>query len=324
MKALILGGAGFIGLHLTRRLLGEGYSVTIVDDFSRGRNDPALASVGADVLHADLTDPSCFRDIPHGWDQIYMLAAVVGVRNVDKDPARAIRINTLALLNTLDWIRPGERLFFASTSEVYAGGVSVGIVPVPTAESVPLTVDDITAPRYAYGTSKLLGEAAVIHTGRAKEIPYVIGRFHNVYGPRMGAAHVIPEVALRALRHEDPFTVFGADQSRAFCHVDDAVEAVYRLMAEGLGDGRIVHIGNDTEETNIADLVKLILRITGHNPALEYRPAPANSVARRCPDLTLLRSLTGFVPTVSLDDGVRHTVDWYARYGQPTEAPLRV
>lgn len=323
MKALILGGAGFIGLHLTRKLLAEGCSVTIVDDFSRGRNDPELASVDADVLHADLTDPACYRDIPHGWDQIHMLAAVVGVRNVDKDPARAIRINTLALLNTLDWIRPGERLFFASTSEVYAGGVSVGIVPVPTPESVPLTVDDITAPRFAYGTSKLLGEAAVIHTARAKGIPYVIGRFHNVYGPRMGAAHVIPEVALRALRREDPFTVFGAGQSRAFCYVDDAVDAVHRLMTDGVGDGQIVHIGNDTEETNIGDLIKLILHITGHDPELDYRPAPANSVARRCPDLTRLRSLTGYAPMVPLDDGVRRTVDWYARHVQTTDEPLR-
>ncbi|GAA3828968.1 NAD-dependent epimerase/dehydratase family protein [Streptomyces coacervatus] len=315
MKTLILGGAGFIGLHLTRRLLAEGHAVTIVDDFSRGRNDPDLASVDAEVLHADLTEPAGYRDIPHGWDQVYMLAAVVGVRNVDKDPARAIRINCLALLNTLDWMRPGERLFFASTSEVYAGGVSAGTVPVPTPETVPLTVEDITAPRFAYGTSKMLGEAAVTHTARAKGLPYVIGRFHNVYGPRMGAAHVIPEVALRALRHEDPFTVFGADQSRAFCYVDDAVEAVHRLMANEAAGGRIVHIGDDTEETNIGDLIKLILHITGHNPEVVYRPAPPHSVARRCPDLTRLRSLTGYAPTVSLDEGVRRTVDWYAQHG---------
>lgn len=319
MRTLILGGAGFIGLHLTRRLLAEGHAVTIVDDFSRGRDDPELASVDAEVLHADLTAPSCYRDIPHGWDQIYMLAAVVGVRNVDKDPARAIRINTLALLNTLDWMRPGERLFFASTSEVYADGVGAGIVPVPTPETVPLMVRDISAPRFAYGTSKMLGEAAVIHTARAKGLPYVIGRFHNVYGPRMGAAHVIPEVALRALRREDPFTMFGADQSRAFCHVDDAVDAVHRLMTEEAAEGQIVHIGNDTEETNIGDLIKLILNITDHHPTLEYRPAPAHSVARRCPDLTRLRSLTGYAPAVPLDEGVRRTVDWYARHMQPTE-----
>lgn len=319
MKTLILGGAGFIGLHLARNLLADGHRVTIADDFSRGRDDPALASVDAEVLHADLTRPDGFRDLPHGWDQVYLLAAVVGVRNVERDPARVVRVNSLVVLNTLDWIRPGERLFFASTSEVYAGGVSAGTVPVPTPENVPLTVRDVTAPRFAYGVSKMLGEAAVVHTARARGFPCVIGRFHNVYGPRMGESHVIPEVALRALRGEDPFRVYGAEQSRAFCHVDDAVDAIRRLMVPGVAEGRIVHIGNDGEETNIGDLTKLVLRVVGHDPGITYAPAPAGSVARRCPDLRLLRSLTGYEPAVRLEDGVRHTVAWYA--GDRTAAP---
>ena len=96
-------------------------------------------------------------------------------------------------------------LFFASTSETYAGGVSAGTVAVPTPEDVPLSVPDVAAPRFAYAASKILGEAAVIHTSRARARPSVIGRFHNVYGPRMGADHVIPELSLRALRREDPF-----------------------------------------------------------------------------------------------------------------------
>ncbi|CAL9359393.1 NAD-dependent epimerase/dehydratase family protein [Streptomyces sp. enrichment culture] len=320
MKALILGGAGFIGLHLARSLLADGHRVTLVDDFSRGRDDTDLASVDAEVLHADLTVPADYRDIPHGWDQVYLLAAVVGVRNVERDPARVIRVNSLAVLNALDWIRPGERLFFASTSEVYAGGVSAGTVPVPTPENVPLTVRDVTAPRFAYGVSKMLGEAAVVHTARARGIPCVIGRFHNVYGPRMGEAHVIPEVALRALRGEDPFRVYGAEQSRAFCHVADAVDAVRRLMVPGVADGRIVHIGNDREETAVADLTGLILRVVGHDPEITYAPAPPGSVARRCPDLRLLRSLTGYEPAVSLEDGVRDTVAWYAGSGAGTPA----
>ena len=132
MKTLILGGAGFIGVHLARRLQAAGHQVTIVDDFSRGRGDPELAALGVPVRHADLTDPASYAGLPRGWDQVYMLAAVVGVRNVEKDPARVVRVNTLALMNLLDWLEPGQRLFFASTSEVYAGGVSHGLVPVPT------------------------------------------------------------------------------------------------------------------------------------------------------------------------------------------------
>jgi UDP-glucose 4-epimerase/UDP-glucuronate decarboxylase len=322
MNALLLGGAGFIGLHLARRLVNDGHRVTIVDDFSRGRDDKDLDALRSDpaveVISGDLTDPATFAAIPAGWDQIYLLAAVVGVRNVEKDPARVVRVNTLAAMHLLDWVAPGERVFFASTSEVYAGGVAAGVVQVPTGETVPVMIEDITAPRFAYAVSKLLGEAAFLHTARARGFEAVVGRFHNVYGARMGADHVIPEMSLRALRGEDPFRVPGADQFRAFCHVDDAVEAMVALMATPAAAGQIVHIGNDREETNIGDLAKLVLRIADVGAAIEATPAPSGSVPRRCPDLSRLRELTGYEPTVSLEEGVRMTFAWYREFGWPT------
>ncbi|MBO3750455.1 NAD-dependent epimerase/dehydratase family protein [Streptosporangiaceae bacterium NEAU-GS5] len=308
MRVLVLGGAGFIGLHLTRRLAEEGHAVTVVDDFSRGRRDEAVATLPIEVLSADLTDPAAYAALPHRWDQVYMLAAVVGVRNVEADPARVMRVNTLALMHLLDWL-DGEPLFFASTSEAYAGGVGAGLVPVPTPENVPLVIEDIGAHRFAYAVSKLWGEAAVRHTA-----PHaVIGRFHNVYGPRMGADHVIPELSLRAVRGEDPFLLYGSDQTRAFCYVDDAVDAMIRLMGAPGAAGRIVHIGAGVE-TNIGDLAKLILRMAGMSPQLDPRPAPPGAVARRCPDITLLRELTGFEPRVPLEEGVRRTFDWYREW----------
>jgi nucleoside-diphosphate-sugar epimerase len=179
-------------------------------------------------------------------------------------------------------------------------------------------ISDITAPRFAYAVSKLLGEAAFLHTARAKGFDAVVGRFHNVYGPRMGADHVVPEMSLRAMRGEDPFRVPGADQFRAFCHIDDAVEAIVRLMAAPAAAGQIVHIGNDREETNIGDLAKVVLRLAGVAPVLEPLPAPAGSVPRRCPDLTRLRELTGFEPAVPLDEGVRLTYTWYRENGWPS------
>ncbi|TDB74777.1 MULTISPECIES: NAD(P)-dependent oxidoreductase [unclassified Micromonospora] len=319
MRVLLLGGAGFIGLHLARRLVSDGHQVTIVDDFSRGRDDADLDRLRGEpavrVVSADLTAPDTWATLPSGWDQIYLLAAVVGVRNVEQDPARVVRTNTLVALHLLDWVAPGERVFFASTSEVYAGGVTAGWVPVPTPESVPTTISDITAPRFAYAASKLLGEAAFLHTARARGFDTVVGRFHNVYGPRMGADHVIPEMSLRALRGVDPFPVPGADQYRAFCHVDDAVEAMLRLMANPAAAGQIVHIGNDREETNIGDLAKLVLTVAGVSPVIEAAPAPPGSVARRCPDLSLLRALTGYEPAVSLEQGVRSTFSWYREHG---------
>jgi UDP-glucose 4-epimerase/UDP-glucuronate decarboxylase len=211
-------------------------------------------------------------------------------------------------------------VFFASTSEVYAGGVDAGIVAVPSAEAVPVMIADPTAPRFAYAISKLLGEAAFTHGARARRFTAVVGRFHNVYGPRMGADHVIPEMSLRAMAGQDPFAVPGADQFRAFCHVDDAVEAMLRLMALAAAEpaaGRIVHIGNDSEETNIGDLAKLVLRVAGTDPVLAPRPAPPGSVHRRCPDLTLLRQLTGYEPAVPLEEGVRQTYAWYRDRWRP-------
>ncbi|SNT41523.1 UDP-glucose 4-epimerase/UDP-glucuronate decarboxylase [Asanoa hainanensis] len=315
MNVLLLGGAGFIGLHLARRLLADGHTVTIVDDFSRGRDDKDLdalrAHPGASIQSADLTSPATWAALPHGWDQIYVLAAVVGVRNVSNDPWRTVRVNTLVAMHALDWLAPGDKVFFSSTSEVYAGGVDAGIVAVPTAEDVPVMVRDVTEPRFAYAISKLLGEAGFLHAAGARGFSAVVGRFHNVYGPRMGADHVIPEMAMRAMAGEDPFKVWGADQYRAFCYVDDAVEAMLRLMASPAAVGQIVHIGDDSQETNIADLAKLVLRLTSHDGALSPEPAPAGSVARRCPDLSLLRSLTGYQPAVDLEDGVRRTIAWY-------------
>ncbi len=270
-----------------------------------------------DSSQADLTAPGALDGLSRQWDQVYMLAAVVGVRNVERDPARVIRTNTLALMAVLDWLpAAGETLFFSSTSEVYAGSVGLGLAPVPTPEDVPLAIADAAAPRAAYAISKLLGEAAVIHAGRARGLRWVIGRYHNVYGPRMGADHVIPEMALRAIRREDPFLVYGPGQRRAFCHVADAVEATLRLATTESAAGHVVNIGNDSDETVIEDLAALVCRRAGYAPALERRPAPVGSPERRCPDLTRLHALTGLTPKVSLEAGVAETLDWYRAWWQ--------
>ncbi|MBI4591550.1 MAG: NAD-dependent epimerase/dehydratase family protein [Candidatus Rokubacteria bacterium] len=316
-RILILGGAGFIGYHLARRLSQEpGHSLTLVDDLSRGRMDPDLAALlsrpGVDFVRADLTDPAALAGLPGEWDQVYLLAAVVGVRHAEDEPARVIRVNTLTTLHLLDWLTPaGGVLFFASTSETYAGGVSLGHLPVPTPETVPLSVEAIDNPRLAYAATKILGEAATIHYGVAKRLPFVIGRLHNVYGPRMGTDHVIPELCLRALDREDPFRVYGPEQRRAFCHVADAVEAIVRLMGTPSAWGQVVNIGNDCEETTVEDLLALVLKTAGFAPQIQRLPAPRGSVARRCPDLGRLRALTGFVPKVSLEAGVSETFGWY-------------
>jgi UDP-glucose 4-epimerase/UDP-glucuronate decarboxylase len=320
-RVLVLGGAGFVGAHLAARLADEGHLLTLVDDLSRGQADATLTALcdrpGVRFMQADLTTPGALSGLPREWDQVYMLAAVVGVRNVERDPARVVRTNTLSLMTILDWLpAAGETLFFSSTSEVYAGSVACGLAPVPTPEDIPLVIAEPAAPRAAYAISKIAGEAAVIHAGRARGLRWVIGRYHNVYGPRMGADHVIPEMALRAIRREDPFRVYGARQRRAFCHVADAVEATLRLTTTDAALGQVVNIGNDSEETVIEDLAALVVRRAGYGPALERLPAPAGSPERRCPDITRLRQLTGLTPKVSLESGVAETLDWYRAWSE--------
>lgn len=322
-SVVVLGAAGFIGLRLVQRLLADADTARLIacDNLDRGRMDDEATTVFADprvrFVQADLTDPAAFDAVDAALggpaDEAYLLAAVVGVGNVERDPARVMRVNTRAALNTLEWMgrSRSRRLFFASTSEVYAGAVDLGMAAIPTGEDTPVVVREIGQPRMAYAVSKLWGEAAAFHLAAADGFDVVVGRFHNVYGPRMGYDHVIPQLATRIFNGEQPLRVMSPEQTRAFCHVDDAVRGTVDALRCAEATGRVVHIGNDREEVTIGDLAARLLRLHGASEEIEALPAPAGSVHRRCPDISLLRSLTGFEPQVSLDAGLHETVAWY-------------
>lgn len=319
VRILILGGAGFIGYHLLNRLLqNDDNEITLVDNLSRGKLDTELESalnVGARVkfIDADLTDLGSFARIGTQYDLVYLLAGIVGVRNVVHSPAHVIHTNTSIILNTLQWLRHSgcNRLMFASTSEVYAGSIEVGISHIPTSEDVPVTICDTQEPRFSYAISKILGESAVKHYSLEYGFEAVIVRFHNIYGPRMGFDHVIPELMQRIFNERDPFPVFGLDQTRAFCYVSDAVDAMIQLMGCQLESDLVVHIGNSDEEILIKDLLSKLMTLTGFNPEIEAFPAPVGAVDRRCPDTQKLHRLTGYYPKINLDKGLALTWDWY-------------
>ena len=315
-KVLVTGGSGFIGGHLARRLVERGDEVHLVDNFSRGRRDrdleELLESPGVRLLERDLLEPDALAGLDRDYELVFHLAAIVGVANVLEAPERVLRENVALLLPLLDFAREQGRLgrfVFASTSEVYAGTLELGTLPVPTPETAPLTLPDLRHPRTSYMLSKLYGEALCLQSG----VPATVVRPHNVYGPRMGLAHVIPELLQRAHAAEDGGTlqVYSVDHRRTFCHVDDAVEMLLRAAGEPRCEGEALNLGTQSPEVRIGELAELIVRVVGRELEIEPLPATPGSPVRRCPDMSKTSELTGYSARVGLEEGVRDTYAWY-------------
>ena len=203
-KVLIIGGAGFIGMNILSELINrKNYSITIADNFFRGKMDNELTNLAQNdnvkIIKSDLTDLSSFNQFEKDYDYVYMLASVVGVGYTQKMPSELIRINTLLILNTLEWLRKSncKKVLFTSTSECYAGTIESFNYKIPTPEEVPLCIDDITNPRFTYAITKMLGETGFLQYSKTYGFNSTIVRYHNVYGPRMGFMHVIPQVVQR-------------------------------------------------------------------------------------------------------------------------------
>ncbi len=318
MNILITGGAGFIGFHLAQYHAERGDTVHLMDNLfkTEGRRDAEFdrlqqrPTVRAHYL--DLTKPIARLEIPGTIDIVYHLAAINGTRLFYEIPYEVARTNLLATINLLDWLQDKTvgRLVYTSTSEVYAGAETAGLLPIPTPETVPVVFEQPTAVRFSYGTSKFMGEFLCSQFGRTRKVPATVIRYHNIYGGRMGRNHVIPEFILRAHRRENPFAIYGGDETRAFCHVSDAVAALHQVAITPACDQQIVHIGTMAEIT-IQKLAETILEMMGHRLTIEERGRRGGSVSRRCPDTTKLRQLTGFEPKVTLTEGLRKTIEWY-------------
>jgi len=307
---LVTGAAGLIGYELTRQLLEAGRAVVAVDCYRKGGRDDLAALArrhgnALTILEADLANtPQALATIPTGIDTVYHFAAIVGVAYVDAHPYETMRVNMLSTLAVLDWAIAAHvrAVAFASSSENYAGGVDRGWVPLPTPEDVPLVITDSALPRWSYAASKTAGESAVFGAAREGGFTPVVIRFHNVYGPRMGPTHVVPEFVERARRRLDPYPVYGYDATRSFLHVDDAVRAVRLVTTSAPALGGTWNVGS-AQEVSIAQLLDLVLECAGYHPKVEAHPAPAGSVKRRVPDVSRLQTL-GFTPRISLREGI--------------------
>lgn len=316
MRVLIIGGAGFIGLHLARDLVGRGMHVDLLDDFSRGADDPELSDLSSrpqlTMIRRSLLQDGTVDALDTDYDLIFHLAAIVGVQNVLKRPYDTLYGNT-ALTDAA--IRLGQRqkalrrLVFTSTSEIYAGTGEKGDLPVPTPETTPLILPDLDSARTSYMLSKLVGESMCFYSG----LPVTILRPHNVYGPRMGLSHVIPQMLERAHKARDgeEFQVWSADHTRTFCYIDDAVAIMRRAAEADSCLGKAINLGSQRPEITIGELAAIVLRVVGRRLTPVSMPPHPGSPARRCPDMSLTRDLIGFEAGIELEDGVRRTYEWY-------------
>lgn len=324
---LITGGGGFIGSHLAARLLREGHEVDIAENFQRGARDGfvrrLLDSPQARLIEVDLCSPDAAAQLGNRYDYIYHLAAIVGVANVVSAPYRVLHQN-MAMLDAAIQIAQRQtglkRFAFASTSEVYAGTLAQGELAFPTPESSKLVLPDLGSPRTSYMLSKLYGEALCLASG----LPVTLFRPHNIYGPRMGLSHVIPELLQRAYRASDgeTLTVHSVEHMRTFCYIDDAVEFIRRVVEAPDGEGGVFNVGTEAPEVTIGDLAGLVIATVGRQLDIAPGEVTAGSPTRRAPDTSRIRAVTGYTPQVDLAEGVRRTFAWYRANMFDAAAPV--
>jgi nucleoside-diphosphate-sugar epimerase len=316
-RILITGGAGFIGLHLAEYFLKKNYQVDLADNFSRGMQDRTLKNIlkngNANLYALDLMDPVAVENtLPKDYIYIFHLAAIIGVANVLKQPFEVLRQNTILLLNVIEFAKKQKRLkrlLFASTSEVYAGTLSYFNMEIPTPETTPLAVTDLHEPRTSYMLSKIYGEALCNASG----LPVTIFRPHNIYGPRMGMAHVIPELLKKTyfLKDGEGLEIFSPEHKRTFCYIDDAVKMLFLSARTETCLGQTINIGNHGPEITMYQLGEMILKTVEKDVPIISLSATEGSPARRCPNMSKTAELLGCKANISLNVGIQKTFDWY-------------
>jgi UDP-glucose 4-epimerase/UDP-glucuronate decarboxylase len=256
-------------------------------------------------------------EIEFNFDKVYHLAAVVGVGEVMKNPVNTLKVNTLSTFNLLEKVvhsNKKPKILFTSSCENYAGTVNFFNYNIPTDENVPLCITDITNPRWTYASSKILGEICFYHYGKEFGFPTTIIRYHNVYGPRMGNQHVIPEIFQKLKKNPDQLEIYGGNQFRTFCFVQDAADMTINVMDSDKSNFKIVNIGSRNNEVKIIDLINEIIKILQVNPEIIDHGAPSGSVERRKPDINFIESIGCFSERVNFKDGLQQTIEWYRNH----------
>ena len=305
-KILVTGGTGFIGSHITRFLVKEGYSVRVLDNNTRGRND-RISDLTNDIefIEGDIRDYSITEQACKKVDTIIHLAFINGTSNFYNHPDAVLDVALKGMLSLASAVSKWriENLVLASSSEVYQFPKVF-----PTPESIEMIIPELVNPRYSYGLGKIVQEFYSYHA-MPELNNLTIFRPHNIYGYDMGSLHVIPQLfekALNSKKSTNSFIIEGnGDQTRSFCHISDFIQG-FSLMFKSSTKKQIFNIGT-SEEVSISELADKIAKIVGiENKALRGE-MPVGGTIRRLPDISKLLSL-GFEQAVTLDQGLE---DYY-------------
>ena len=315
MKIFVTGAAGFIGSHLVENLLAAGHQVTGLDDLSTGRLGNLRAVAGHPrfrLVQGSVLDEALVGELTAGRQQVYHLAAAVGSFVIRDRTLDALRTNIHGTENVVEAAaRCGAVLLGASSSEIYGKNPKPGL-----SEDDDRVIGSPLKSRWSYAEAKAIDESLIEAYSRERGLRSVIIRFFNTVGPRQTGRYgmVIPRLTRQALAGE-PLTVYGTgDQIRCFCHVQDVIPALTRLMATPAAYGRAVNLGSD-EPTSINELAKRIIIATASASAISYTPyleaygTGYEDMQRRIPDCTLARTLCGFAPRRTLDDIIEAVIE---------------
>jgi UDP-glucuronate decarboxylase len=304
---MVTGGAGFLGSHLIDRLLDKGHEVLCVDNLFTGskenvahlRDHPHF-----EFMRHDVTFP-LFVEV----DEIYNLACPASPIHYQHDPVQTTKTSVHGAINMLGLAkRLGAKILQASTSEVY-GDPAVH----PQREDYWGHVNPI-GPRSCYDEGKRCAETLFFDYHRQHGLPIKVMRIFNTYGPRMHPAdgRVVSNFIVQALKGE-PITIYGdGSQTRSFCYVDDLIEGMIRLMETGPDVTGPINIGNPNEFT-IRELATKVIDMTGARSELVQQPLPADDPKQRRPDISVAKEVLGWEPTIQLDQGLEHTVEYFRR-----------
>lgn len=315
MTILITGGAGFIGSHLTERLLKNGNKVAVIDNLSTGslKNIEGVKdNPGFEFVEGDIRDIKLIEPLAEKSDMIFHLAAAVGVKLIAEDPVHTIETNIGGTEIVLDLASKfGKKILIASSSEVYGKGETV-----PFCEDDDIVLGSTSLSRWSYACSKAIDEFLGLAFYQQYGLGVVIGRFFNTIGPRQTGQYgmVVPRFVQSALRNE-PVKIYGSGrQTRCFCYVADLVEAIINLMNCKQAEGAVYNIGT-SEEIAIEKLADKIIEITGSKSKKEfisYEAAygrPIEDMMRRVPSLERIKNIIGWEPKTSLTEILQVIID---------------